>query len=141
MLFGKLVAFLAQRGLLDFKLHDLTRNFVQLLRHRFHLGADHRARLVDKVYGLIGQKPVADVAVGKRRGGNKRLILYLDSVEHLIAFLEPAQDRDRILNRRLVDHDRLEAPLKRGVLLNVLAVFVNRRRADAVQLAARQHRL
>ena len=36
---------------------------------------------------------------------------------------------------------RLEAPLERGVLLDVLPVLVERRRADRVQLAARQHRL
>ena len=43
--------------------------------------------------------------------------------------------------RRLADHHRLEAALERGVLLDVLAVLVERRRADGVQLAARQHRL
>ena len=43
--------------------------------------------------------------------------------------------------RRLVDEDRLEAPLEGGVLLDVLAVLVERRRADRVQLPARQHRL
>ena len=42
---------------------------------------------------------------------------------------------------RLVDHDRLEPPLQRGVLLDVLAVLVERGRADHVQLAAGQHRL
>ena len=36
---------------------------------------------------------------------------------------------------------RLEAALERGVLLDVLAVLVERGRADGVQLAARQHRL
>ena len=36
---------------------------------------------------------------------------------------------------------RLEAPLERRVLLDVLAVLVERRRADGVQLAAREHRL
>ena len=35
----------------------------------------------------------------------------------------------------------LEAPLERGVLLDVLAVLVERRRADAVQLAARERGL
>ena len=35
----------------------------------------------------------------------------------------------------------LEAPLERRVLLDVLAILVERRRADRVQLAARQHRL
>ena len=43
--------------------------------------------------------------------------------------------------RRLADDDRLEAPLERRVLLDVLAVLVERRRADRAQLAARQHRL
>ncbi len=43
--------------------------------------------------------------------------------------------------RRLADEDRLEAPLERGVLLDVLAVLVERRRADRAQLAAREHRL
>ena len=37
--------------------------------------------------------------------------------------------------------DRLEAPLERRVLLDVLLILVERRRADGVQLAARQHRL
>ena len=55
--------------------------------------------------------------------------------------MQAAQDRDRVLHRRLVDHDRLEAALQGGVLLDVLAVLVERRGADAVQLAARQHRL
>ena len=43
--------------------------------------------------------------------------------------------------RRLADHDRLEPALERRVLLDVLAILVERRRADGVQLAARQHRL
>ena len=43
--------------------------------------------------------------------------------------------------RRLADVHRLEAALERGVLLDVLAVLVERRRADDAQLAAREHRL
>ena len=48
------------------------------------------------------------------------------------------QDLDRLLERRLLDHDRLEAPLEGGVALDVLAVLVERRRADALELAARR---
>ena len=58
-----------------------------------------------------------------------------------VALAQAAQDRDRVLDARLIDQDRLEAPLERGVLFDVLAVLVERRRADHVQLAARQHRL
>ena len=59
----------------------------------------------------------------------------------LVALAQAAQDRDRLLDGRLVDEDRLEAPLEGGVLLDVLAVLVERRRADRVELAAREHRL
>ena len=40
-----------------------------------------------------------------------------------------------------LDQDRLEAALEGGVLLDVLAVLVERGGADAVQLAAGQHGL
>ena len=60
---------------------------------------------------------------------------------HLVALLQAAQDGDRVLDRRLADEDRLEAALERRVLLDVLLVLVERRRADAAQLAARERRL
>jgi len=59
----------------------------------------------------------------------------------LVAFAEAAQDADSVLDRRLADEDGLEAPLKRGVLFDMLPVLIQRRGADAVQLAARQHGL
>ena len=42
---------------------------------------------------------------------------------------------------RLVDDHRLEASFERGVLLDILAILVERRRADSTQLPAREHRL
>ncbi len=59
----------------------------------------------------------------------------------LVPPLQPTQNRDRVLDRRLADVDLLEAPLQRGVLLDVLAELVQRRRSDHSQLAAREHRL
>ena len=64
-----------------------------------------------------------------------------DLVVLLVALADAHQDLDRLLERRLLDHDRLEAPLEGRVALDVLAVLVERRRADALQLAARQRRL
>ena len=58
----------------------------------------------------------------------------------LAALAQTAQNRNRVLDGRLLDEDRLEAALQRGVLFDVLAVLVEGRGADAVQLAARQHR-
>ncbi len=60
---------------------------------------------------------------------------------YLVAVLEAAQDADGVLDGRLADEDLLEAALKRGVLLDVLAVLVERGGADHSQLAAGQHRL
>jgi hypothetical protein len=62
-------------------------------------------------------------------------------VVHFVAALQAAQDRHRVLGRGLVDRDRLKAPGKGRVLLDIAAVFVRRRRADAAQLAAGERRL
>ena len=59
----------------------------------------------------------------------------------LVAVAQAAQDLDGVVHRRLLDPDLLEAPLERGVALEVLAVLVERRRADRLQLAAGQRRL
>src|SRR4051794_808676 len=135
------VVLLLQRGLLDLELHHAPRDLVELLGHRVDLGADDGARLVDEVDRLVGQEAVGDVAVRQRRRGDDRRVLDADAVVDLEALAQPAQDRDRVLDRRLVDDDRLEAALERGVLLDVLAVLVERGRPDAVQLAAGEHRL
>ena len=59
----------------------------------------------------------------------------------LVALLQPAQDADRVRDRRLAHEHRLEAALERRVLLDVRPVLVERRRADSAELAAREHRL
>ena len=59
----------------------------------------------------------------------------------LVFLLQPAQDRDGVLDRRLRHEDRLEAPGERRVLLHVLAIFVERGGADAMELAAGERRL
>ena len=55
--------------------------------------------------------------------------------------LRPRRIEIGVLDGRLVDEHRLEAAGERGVLLDMLAVFVERGGADAMQLAARQRRL
>ena len=100
-----------------------------------------RRRLVDQVDRLVGQEPIGDVAVRQHGRGDQRRVLDLHAVVDLVALAQAAQDADRVLDRRLADHDRLEAALERRVLLDVLAILVERRRADRVQLAAREHRL
>ena len=59
----------------------------------------------------------------------------------LVLLLQPTQNRDRVLDRRLAHEHRLEPPLERRVFLDVLAVLVQRRGTHDVQLTARQRRL
>ena len=137
----RLVRLLAQRLALDLELHDAAAHLVELRRHRVDLHAQLRRRFVHQVDRLVGQEAIGDVAVREHRGGDQRRVLELHAVVDLVALAQAAQDRNRVLDRRLADEHRLEAPLERRVLFDVLAVFVERRGADRVQLAARQHRL
>ena len=135
------VLLFAQRRELDLQLHDAPIHLVDLGRQRVDLDAQLGGRLVDQVDRLVRQEAVRDVAVRERRCSDQRTVLDRHFVVDLVAFLEAAQDRDRVLHRGLADRDRLEAALERSVLLDVLAVLVERRRADAAQFAAREHRL
>ena len=116
-------------------------DLVDLGRLGVDLGTNPRRGLVDQIDRLVGQKAVSDVAVAERRRGDKRGVLDSDSVVDLVALLEPTEDGDRILDGRLADEHRLEAALERGVLLDVLAILVERSRTDRAQLAASEHRL
>ncbi len=71
-------------------------------------------------------------------GAEDRAVEDSHAVVCLVALLQPTQDRDRLLDVGLVDQDGLEPALERGVLLDVLAVLVERGRADAAELAPRQ---
>jgi hypothetical protein len=62
-------------------------------------------------------------------------------VVRFVTLLQTTQDRDGVRDGRLSDLDRLEPALERRVLFDVLSVLVDRRRADAAQLAARQRGL
>ena len=140
-LFRRLVTFPPQRLPLDLELHDPSFELVELGRHRVDFHAQFRRRLVHEVDRFVGQEPVRDVAVGQDGGGHQRAILDLHPVMELVTLAQTAQDADRVLDGRLADHDGLEPPLERGVLLDVLPVLVERRRADGVKLAPGQHRL
>ncbi|KOT22176.1 hypothetical protein DM52_2199 [Burkholderia mallei] len=140
-LLRRFVRLLLHRFALDLQLDQTAIELVHFfgLRVDFHL--DPRRGLVNQIDCLVGQEAVGDVAVREFRRGDDRRIGDLDAVMQFVLLLQPAQDRDRRLDARLVDEHLLEAALERGILLDVLAVFVERRRADAVQLAARQRGL
>ncbi len=94
--------------------------------------------LVEHVDRLVGEEAVGDVAVGERHAGLQRLLRVAHPVVPLVAGGDVAQDLERLLGRRGLDHDLLEAAFEGCVDLDVRAVFVARRGADGLQLAARQ---
>ena len=140
-LLARRVLFFLQRLAFHLELHDLALDHVDLRRHRIELDLQARGRFVDKVDRFVRQKPIADVAMRKDRRRDQRRVLDAHAVMHFVAFLQSAQNRDRVLDARLIHHHRLEAPLQRRVFLDVFAILVERRRADGAQFAARELRL
>ena len=79
--------------------------------------------------------------MGKHRRRHDRRVLDADAVMNFVPLTEAAQDADGVFDGGLVDHDRLEPPLERRVLLDVLPIFVESGCTDCVELAPREHRL
>ena len=95
-----------------------------------------RACLVDEVDGLVGQESVGDIALGQQHRLTQNALGNFDAVELLIVVGDTLQNLERVLHVRLVDRDRLETTLKRGILFDVLAILGERRRANDLDLAA-----
>src|SRR5271166_4144059 len=123
---------------LDFA--DFGFDLAYLGRQRRRLQPHARRRLVHEINRLVGQEAIRDVARGKARRRLKGFVADLDAMVRFVAVAQAFEDLDGLFDRRLADHDRLEAALERRVLFDVLAELVERRRADALQLAACQRR-
>ena len=140
-LFREVVGLLPERRRLDFELHAAAVHLVEFRRQRIELGLNHRASFIDQINCLVGQKAIGDIAVREHGRADQCAVLNLHMVIVLIALFQAAENRDRILYGRLIHENRLETPLERRILFNVLPVLVKGRRTDAVELAARKHRL
>ena len=141
-LLGVLFGFVGQLAVGQFELHQPPLHLVDLRRHAFQFHRQPAGGLVHQVDGLVGQEAVGDVAVREVGRGDQGRVLDLHAlVMGLVARLQAAEDGDRVFDRRLADVDRLEAALQGGVFFDVLAILVERRGADAAQLAAGQGRL
>ena len=95
-------------------------------------------RLVDHINRRIRQLAVVDIARRQFDGRFDRVIGVAQIVVILKMRLQPHQDLDRIVHRRLIHVDLLEPARQRAVLLKVLAEFLVGGRAHAAQLAALQ---
>ena len=95
--------------------------------------------LVDEVDRLVRQEAVGDVPVGQASPQHTRAESETRTLWCCSYFsLRPRRIEIGVLDGRLLDEDRLEAAGERRVLLDVLAVLVERGRADAVQFPARE---
>ena len=109
---------------------------VHPLRLHERLHAHARGRLVHEVDGLVRQPAVADIAHGERDGLAQRIVRDVQAVVRLEPFAQTAQDQQALLRRGLCNAHGLKAPLERRVLFDILAVLLERRRADDLQLVA-----
>ena len=116
-------------------------HLVELCWHGIHFCFDQRARFVHEVDGLIRKKAVRNITVRENRGSHQRIVFNLHAVVYLVALLQATQDGNALLYRRCIRHHRLETALQCCILLNILAVLIQRCRADAVELASCQHGL
>src|SRR5690606_32172163 len=123
------------------RLLDAGVELLELRRRGQAADAQPGTGLVDQVDRLVRQEAVVDVAVGEVRRGDEGGVGDGHLVVRLVAVAQALEDLDRVRDRGLVDLDRLEAALERGVLFDVLAVLLEGGRTDRLQFAAGQHGL
>ena len=59
----ELVVLFLQSGFLNLQLHDLTRNLIQLCRHRIKFCLDHCTSFIHKVNRLIREETIGNVSM------------------------------------------------------------------------------
>ena len=133
---GGLVRLPGQGFPLDLQLNEAPLELVHDLRLGVDLHADTARRLIDEVDGLIRQLAIGYVAVGQLRRRHQRRIADRDSVVDLVALLQAAKDGDGVLHGGLIHLHLLEPALEGGILFDVVAVFIERGSAHAVELAS-----
>ena len=148
LLLAHLLGLVAQLGglLVVGVLHRLVLLDGQALDAALHLGEVRRlghaaqaqagAGLVDHVDRLVRLHAAGDVPARQVDGGLQGLVGDPHLVVLLVPLAQALQDQEGLLAVRRLDRDRLEAPLERRVLLDVLAVLVEGGGAHALDLAA-----
>ena len=138
---GVFFGFFGELAVGQFELRDAALDLVDFARHAFEFHRQAAGGFVDQVDGFVGQEAVGDVALRKLGGGDEGGVFDFHVVMRFVARFQAAEDGDGVVDRWLADVDRLEAAFEGGIFFDVLAVFVERGRADAAELAAGQRRL
>ena len=97
------------------------------------LKPEQGAYFIHDINGLVRQKTLVDVAVGKFSSGPDGSLGVMDMVMLLVAGLQSLEDVKGVLYRRLLNVDFLKSPGEGPVFFNLVLVFFVGRRADAAQ--------
>src|SRR5690606_34465180 len=108
-----------------FEVHDLLRN-ADIGKVNASTG------LVHDVDRFVRKESIRDVAIAQFDGKLDGLVRVADVVVLLIMGFDVAQNVDRLFGRRWIDDDLLEAAIESTIFLDVLAIFVERSGADAL---------
>ena len=107
---------------------------------RERLDSRDRAGFVEEIDGAVRQPVIAQVPRRQLRGGLERRVRVADAVMLLVPAPQPGENLHRLLDRRLLDGNLLQAPGQRAILLDVLELL-ECRRADHPKIARREQRL
>src|SRR5260370_38317414 len=88
---------------------------------------------VNQVNGLVWQEAISDVAAGEDSSCYQGTVGNTHAMMDLVALLEATQNANRVFNRGLIDHDRLETTLQRPNFLEMLATLLQRGRTNSVK--------
>ena len=119
-------------------LFDLMLDLLHVRRTRHSINPGTRACLVHHVNRFVRQEASRDVAIGKFYRRLQRFVSQLRFVVRLVLRPQPFQNLNRFLNRRRIHFHRLKSSFQRRVFLNIFAIFVQCRRAHALQFTAAQ---
>ena len=103
--------------------------------------ANAACSFIHKVNRFIRQEPVRNIAAGKLHRRADGFIRNARFMVRFIAVTQAEEDGNGLLPRWLADGYRLETPLKRSILFDVLAVFVKRCCANHLDFPAGERRL
>ena len=111
-------------------------------RCRFFIQLDTQTGtgLIHQVDSLIRQISVRNIAVAQLHCSLNSLRLNLQLMEFLITLAQSQQHCFADFRTRYINKHRLEASFQRRILFDMLAVFINRSRADNLQFTTCQRR-
>ena len=98
-------------------------------------------RFIDEIDCLVRHESIGDIAGGQRRRRAQSFIADFETVVFFVEWSHACQNLEGFIDRRLFHLDGLEAALEGGIPLNVLAIFVQGRCANRLQLSTGERRL